>query len=573
MKAIIWSGLFFNWCFFVAFGRPPELAVYDTGIGGAAAFSAEELVNKTGWVKLETKNNGARQGGVALVNHGMAMVLRPKANGADLYGIGTDGVKLRAHLTPLGAGENISLVSVKVVSVEDDSATVEAVYQNANGMTLSVTYSLGMANPILKTKSGMGVIGQCVEAPSRLGVLPDFFADDLLIDARSIPVDHTEIPGENFFMNMLDSGKAIVTTIWDKNKRDVELVIKGQADARVIAGVNVFYGDEGSIWVAVLEEQGIWSTSEVNSNNVKKVISLDWIPPWKAKWRGDFVRVDHTVDSWFFAAGPQLRKGWSGVVGGYENPCWFDAKTVTNAYIQPPVRFPNGNFDGPFVVYPLDRTSETPLDRMTITDAMRNSLGVGPCEYIMDVAGQGSSSKGIYTCSVEHSLPPLFALGQQKDERVFINMMCREVQVFVKAIQDRINEYVDFRAEILIYLAEQKKVHPEQAAFIARLEDQARRLQASKVNNIGPVAKMADQIKSEIMADVSKVDAGGLSEGIAGVGLGGDNMVARCRQTVKVLRQMATIEMAINPDAADVAKEMRKRTQQILRGALGHEMI
>jgi hypothetical protein len=35
---------------------------------------------------------------------------------------------------------------------------------------------------------------------------------------------------------------------------------------------------------------------------------------------------------------------------------------------------------------------------------------------------------------------------------------------------------------------------------------------------------------------------------------------------------MATIEMAINPKNSSVAKEIRKRTQEILRNPYGHEM-
>jgi len=209
---------------------------------------------------------------------------------------------------------------------------------------------------------------------------------------------------------------------------------------------------------------------------------------------------------------------------------------------------------------------------MTVTDVMRTCLGVGPCEYIMDVAGQGVTNKGIYTCSVEHTVPLLFEFGLAKEERVYLNAMLREVQVFVKAIQDRINSYVDFREQTLKYLAEPKIAHPEQADFISKLEEQTKGIQSTRANGIEPVSKMVAQLKPEIWADIHKVDIRGVCSGIAGVGLGQDNAVARCRQKVKVLRQMATIEMAINPKNSSVAKEIRKRTQEILRNPYGHEM-
>lgn len=150
--------------------------------------------------------------------------------------------------------------------------------------------------------------------------------------------------------------------------------------------------------------------------------------------------------------------------------------------------------------------------------------------------------------------------------------MLREVQVFVKAIQDRISSYVDFREQTLKYLAEQRTVHPEQAEFISKLEEQTKRIQSKRVDGIEPVSKMVAQVKPEIWADIHKVDVHKICSNIAGVGLGQDNTVAQCRQKVKVLRQMATIEMALNPKTSSVAKEIRKRTQKILRNPYGHEM-
>jgi hypothetical protein len=209
---------------------------------------------------------------------------------------------------------------------------------------------------------------------------------------------------------------------------------------------------------------------------------------------------------------------------------------------------------------------------MTVADLMRGSLGEGPCEFIMDTAGQGVSNKGIYTCSVHNTLPSLFEFGFQKDERMHIERMLGEVQVFVKAIQDRINGYVDFRAEMLKYLGEQKKAKPELAEFIGKLEAQTGRIQTNKVDGATPVAGLAAQLRPAITADLPKASAEGVTEGIMNIGLGQDNAVARCRNTVKILRQMATIEMAVNPKSAEVAREVRKRTQAALRNPLGHEM-
>lgn len=549
--------------------KPPEpAALYDTGAASAEQLSGDALLQKTGWTKLEKA--GTVKGDAVLVSSGIAVVARGKGSALEVYGGDGKAWKLRTTLVPAGEGE-WKISGIKALAGDAAAAGAEVTFSGKAGKAV-LNLGVETGKPILKTKPVSGADGLRMVSDARLGVLPDFFADDMVIDARAIPIEKTEVPSENFFMELLDDGNSIVTAVWDKSKKDVALTLAGAADARVIKSVDLSYGDGGTIWVAVLDRKGMWAVEELDAEKVKKVITLNWAVPFRAKWKGNFMRVDHTVDSWEFSINPASRGGWSGVVGGYEHPCWIEDKGTAKGLVQAPTKFPNGNFAGPFVVYPIDRVKETPADQMTITDIMRGSLGVGPCEYIMDTAGQGVANKGIYTCSVEHTVPLLFELGMQKDERVYLNAMLREVQVFVKAIQDRINAYVDFREQTLKYLAEQKTAHPDQAEFIGKLEEQTKRIQTNRANGIEPVSKMAAQIKPAILGDGIKVDVGGTAAGIAGVGLGQDNAVAQCRQKVKILRQMATIEMAINPKTSDVAKEMRKRTQQMLRNPFGHEM-
>lgn len=558
----------------VAVAQQPEISAYDTGVAATEALSPDSLTKKTGWLPVAEGKKTTVKGSAVLANPSMTVVLRLKSNGADIYGTAPDGSKLRAHVVPLAATEGFVLESA-IASIEGDSATVDASYKDSKGAELKVKYSLGNVNPILKTQPGAGVAGQRIEAPARLGVLPDFFADDMIIDARVIPVDKTEIPGENFFMNMLDNGNSIVTAIWDKNKRDVELTFKGQGEARVISSVDIFYGDGGSIWVSAIEGKGIWVQAELTAENVKKTTKLDWQCPFRAKWKGNFMRTDHTVDSWEFTY-DSPEKRWSGVAGTYTWPCWFEPKDPAKASIHPATTFPNGNFEGPFVAYAIERNKDTPFQQLTITDLMRNSLGIGPCENIMDVAGQGVVDKGLFTCAVDAMVPAVFAGGRQKEERFFLDRMLKETQVFVKAIGDRINSYVEFRAQTLQFLAEQKKAKPELAEFIGKLEAQAGKIQATKVDRNAAVAKLVEQIRKEALSDSPRADINMLTaEGPGGIATHGgwqDDVVARCRNSVKMLRQMATIEMAVNPKSAELCKEMRKRTQQILRGSLGHEM-
>ena len=57
------------------------------------------------------------------------------------------------------------------------------------------------------------------------------------------------------------------------------------------------------------------------------------------------------------------------------------------------------------------------------------------------------------------------------------------------------------------------------------------------------------------------------------VGIGGnqDELVGECRMVVRQLRQQAAVLMAADPRAASAAREVRGRTQQMLRNPTSYE--
>lgn len=57
------------------------------------------------------------------------------------------------------------------------------------------------------------------------------------------------------------------------------------------------------------------------------------------------------------------------------------------AYLQPLKK--GVKFAGPTIIYPINQSADTPLSDFTVTDVVRNTLGVGPCQYILDLEGQG----------------------------------------------------------------------------------------------------------------------------------------------------------------------------------------
>ena len=149
-----------------------------------------------------------------------------------------------------------------------------------------------------------------LECPSRFALLPDFFADDILFDARKVPVDKVELPSENFLLHFpltlpsppkgegskLD---AIVMAVFENRAQDVRVTLAGKGVERAITGSEIDFGKKGSkIWVAVLEGPAIWNSVDVAPADTKKILPLDWRMPFVAQWRVDFTRQDGLTDSW-----------------------------------------------------------------------------------------------------------------------------------------------------------------------------------------------------------------------------------------------------------------------------------
>src|SRR5262249_30624040 len=135
-----------------------------------------------------------------------------------------------------------------------------------------------------------------------------------------------------------------------------------------------------------------------------------------------------------------------------------------------PIKNKKLQFVGPAIIYPLLRVSDTPLDAFTVVDVMRNTLGVGPCEHILDVQSHKEEYRGMATCGVRDTLNPIYADREQKAKRDKIEKTLDDGLIFVRHIRSRINDYIEFGKKTRTYLAEEKKKHPELADFIAEMD-------------------------------------------------------------------------------------------------------
>jgi hypothetical protein len=575
------------------------IAVWDTVQPAAKVLAPAALAGKNDWTALPLdKTADAFKGDAVLSNGRIVTLLRRNDAAVEIHVIRPDGVtaRLRLRLLTSAAEPAVRLERMALIENTKASASLEATFATAKGAEVAGKFRIKRGDIVVQAEPGTGAGKLRLECPGRFVVLPDFFADDITLDAARLSLDAVELPSENFVLHLTGHGDALAMCVFENRQQDVKVTLSGQGDQRQARGSEV--GFEGKkIWVALLEASQIWHTRDLKPADTGKVIPLEWKMPFPAQWRVDFTRSTDLTDSWEMLlqeqkGGPYLKPSWLGsgdqnlppnrqrwntVLGSYPYPCWSDHDR--QGYVQP-IRSSKLQFQGPVVVYPINRVKQTPLDTYTVVDVMRNTLGVGPCEHILDLEGQKSEYKGRATCGVRDKLIPIYARNQQKLNRAEIDRTLDEGLAFVKHIRGRITRYVEFGQKMRHYLAEQKQAHPELAEFIGEMDKLTQEIdnrvasRAAKIKTPEHVARMNEDFRKKVLDDDSTEALKGCQQytrALVEIGDNQDELSGECRWVVKSLRQRAGILMALDPRVAPIAAEIRARTQEALRNPASHE--
>jgi len=573
----------------------PAVRLFDTRASFAEGLPPDALAHSAQWAELPGGQTQHEFAGDALfLNDRVAVHLRRGAPGTEVCSLGLGRLVRRAILAPAVASGEPRIDSWEVLANGPDATAVSVRFSVGESSPVTLVHELAAGQVFVRTEGRGGAEALRVEAPCRFLVLPDFFADDIVVDADALGASEAELPSENFLLHMLDTRDAIVAAVWDWRGEDLHVGLSQRSARRLFDWSEVRFGPSGKVWVAVIEAPGVWHVHDVARGDAGRAVALDWKAPFGAAWRLDWRREDGLTDSWEMLtqtpSGGYVKPGWFGgpdslppdrrrwttVLGWFQYPCWIDR--AGRGHIQPFMAVLR--FQGPALLYPINRTPATPLDVFTVVDLVRATLGVGPCEYILDVEGQAHEYKGMATCEARDTLNPIYQAGQQKQRRAEIEHALDAVMVFIRHIRGRIEAYVGFGHEMLAYLDAQAKASPQIAGPLNELAAFARAID-EKVDQRREAIKTPDYAAAlverfrQTMLDYEGPDAfqkcRQLTEALVEIGGNQDELVGECRWAVKVLRQRAALAAAQDPRLAQVAAEIRRRSQEVLRNPAGHE--
>ncbi len=482
----------------------------------------------------------------------------------------------RVRLVPISPGGEpaATLSQLAVRKNTEDEVALEVTSRTQGGQDVRVAYSLARGRAFVECKPLQNAARLRVEAASRFAVLPDFFGADMVFDPRAYPQPKLIIPSENFVLNLLEGGKTIAMGVWPAGNQEAELALTGTNESRRVGATEIAF-DGKSVYVALLHAPGIWHEHRLPQPAADRDIALNWKRPFQAKWRANLC-AQRRSDSWDFH--DHKETAWMYRYQEMFWPCWFDRD---DGFVRLSKRFLEAN--GPIesvLVYPSDRKRETPLAVLTPVDIVRDALGVGPCEYVLDREGlQGRSANtgrknfGRGVCDTTTPIEYFFILGLEARESALIGHLVDDILADNRAINARVLEFRAFRKELAALCATLRREAAGNSPLLDEAEKCAREAEAyyqEKLPTIKNPARAA-QVGQRIRELAARHDPENLGEcktltyelrDIAGTQ---HHMIGDYRVMVKRLRQQAAIHGAEDSSAAKMAERIRKLAAQILR--------
>ena len=531
--------------------QSPYTYLLDIGASSAVALSETDLARKNGWTMVpEDDVRHKFKGDTVILNDKITIVLRRSGSGAEIYSKTPDGLKQRAQLVACTgeADQTVKLSSVRTIENNPAVVMLEAVYRTKKDKIVSVTYRLTTGQTYLGISPGQGMNKLFIRSNALHVIVPDFFGDDVIFSAGAFKTSNLGLPAENFFLQMIEGNDAIVMCVWESDKQGVEVIFSHEGRGPVNSSCKIQCIKDKRIWIAFMEGSRIWHEQAILDKNKGKDIVLDWEPPFPAKWRADLIEKDELAESLNFS----------------------DERTGDSLYEQLANR-PRLN-PGSIIVYPIDRSRATPLMFFCPTDILRNTLGVGPCQYVLDKEGFDSESHPTPD-QVMQWVENLFRRKKEENASAQIEERLKGMVEHIRQVQARIKQYGDFARQIRKLSDSRSPTsikHPASRVELDKLLGIVDGMEQNivKSSNATKPSESAARLADKIIALIGKNDALGdcqkLGLQIRAIGAAQDKTLSKCRMAVRRIKQQCMMIARREPHAADFTGKALELAEQML---------
>ena len=269
----------------------PETRLFDTGSPLPSDGVATALSAATGW-KLVPEDSTAHsfRGSAVILNDKLAIAFTAHTPGPTVYSRMTGKPLASLALLPTSALEGPLMTNWLILENSASGVKMECVYSGDRPLRVRLT----TGESILELQSPKQKRTLEVRSDSRFTVVSDYFGDDLIYPDGAY---QGPLPAENFCLNLLGNGDAILMSVWQSNQQEGWLEKYGAAFGGSHTGQLITALPEKNVWLAFLEGPGVW--------HARAGLEPDeWHAPFSAKWRTSFVRKGVQADSWDADQGP-----------------------------------------------------------------------------------------------------------------------------------------------------------------------------------------------------------------------------------------------------------------------------
>ncbi len=558
-------------------------------------------------------------------------------------------------LTPHGVVPRVERIQLR--KRDGEEAIVSAAWSGGE-----VALRFPNRQPFVEIRPGPEMLKGTLEISTKSAYLicPDFFGNDIVVVPERHRSESVTLPAENFLLHLVEGGHGLIMCVWqgtlslgktepqEAREPRVDVFLSGHPPERRADRTRIEFAGK-PIFVAILAAKAIWHDRDVRGEPAQKPVALDWQRPFEAKWRVDFTLREGTychdmmtdLLSWdavytaewtgkkeadgsptmslqglwpYFLIPAWIRNDTKGdnrfyialyadmnkrkAVEAHNKKLRASAKQTKTPFV--PV-YPTNVFEQ-VVVYPLDRRKDTPLQVLTPVDIMRETLGQGPCQYILDLEGiRPMASGGVReieaTCGTYDNYLSRFVAaiegrsawlrlksGQSvkldslksgerfkpEHEAILIEKL-EDLVLFVTAVIGRLRQYNKFHDDLLALCAQVSGQGDEAKAFAARIAERATILgkRCSKAT-LNQMANKRDEWANQIGQIIEEVKNGTYtnlkkSGNIRPYAESQDILVSFCRRAVKAIRQEAAFPRSSNPEVLRFAANVREMCHQVLR--------
>ena len=430
----------------------------------------------------------------------------------------------------------------------------------------SVTFVLDEKRPAMTMATPYNV-SVTVKAPTEAIVIPDEFAEDIIIEPGSSPRNLPRfVP---YFMALLDGGKSTLACIPFKHKTDIKL--SPDLKSWTIRPERL---DEFTF--VLNAAHGIWY-KQVCSAPAGQQTTLPWKAPFQARWR-----LAMPVQKDFVPAGNGLHSTWNIVTVIKEKPAVVrhkppritisDGKTLST-WISGFDRFPTYpaafNAEGQVRFKPLSyKNPDLNVDRSknlyiyayapAENDKTPSSLPEAILEPDAREAAKCYRNRSIgigpATCHITSNvIEKMFYRGEARAKRAELEGQMAQMQNFVESIRSRIESYREWGKDLLKRASAAQRTAPGLASAVGRLRqdvsefDRLYNVELPKMKQPVDAFKLQRALLKEL--DNSSLDNEALEEKAKAFGratrtIGGaqDRLVAEMRHVAKCIRQKLVLE-------------------------------